>query len=352
MEGQQPKVSYFEKWVDPVAIERIAADGRISLTCQKYDVPEALNRAALDTAHGYQIAPRVELHAPWFADADLIARHPRLLAICSTGSGYDVIDVDACTAGGIIVCNQAGANAQAVAEHAVAMMLNLSKRLVSTDRAVRRPEQVERFSYPGNDLSAKTVGIVGLGHIGRRVADICRNGFKMRVLAYDPYLSNTEIETRGGVPRDLDALLAESDFVSVNCPRTEETVGMFDARAFEKMKQSAYFINTARGGIHDEGDLGAALAAGTIAGAGLDVFLQEPPPHDHPLLDYDNVIANPHIAGLTHESLHTMSLFAADQWISIFRGDVPPRLINPQVWLAYCDRFEQAFGFRPATLKN
>ncbi|MEO9778049.1 MAG: hydroxyacid dehydrogenase [Sedimentitalea sp.] len=352
MKGQQPKISYFEKWVDPVAIERIAADGSVSLLCQRYDDPEAVNRAALDQAHGYQIAPRVELHSPWFADADLIARHPDLLAICSTGSGYDVIDVDACTASGIIVCNQAGANAQAVAEHAVAMMLALSKRLVATDRAVRRPEQVERFGYPGEDLYEKTVGIIGLGHIGRRIAEICRHGFNMRVLAHDPYLSNDEIEARGATACDLDRVLAESDFVSVNCPRTSETMGMFDASAFGRMKPTAHFINTARGGIHDEDDLTAALSARTIAGAGLDVFLQEPPAHDHPLLSHDNVIANPHIAGLTHESLYKMSLSAAEQWIAIFRGEIPQRLINPEVWPAYCERFEQAFGFRPENLKN
>ena len=352
MNGQKPRVTYFEKWVDPVAVTRLEEEGSIDLIRQSYDDPEALNRELMDTAQGYQIAPRVELKAPWFADAAFVARHPALLAICSTGSGYDVIDVEACTRAGIVVCNQAGTNAQAVAEHAVALMLTLSKRLVSTDRALRRQGRVERFAYPGNDLFGKTVGIVGLGHIGRRVAGICRNGFGMTVLAYDPYLPGDEIAARGATETTFDTLLARSDFVSVNCPRTAETLGMFGAEAFAAMKPSAYFINTARGGIHDETALAAALRAGSIAGAGLDVFLEEPPAQDHPLLAYDNVVANPHIAGLTHESLYTMSAEAAAQWITLFRGEVPPRLINPAAWPKFCDRFEAAFGSRPAALTN
>ncbi len=352
MTGHQPRLTYFEKWVDPVAIDRLDAEGSVALSRQSYDDPEPLNREIMDAAHGYQIAPRVELKEPWFADAAFVARHPSLLAICTTGSGYDVIDVEACTEAGIIVCNQAGTNAEAVAEHAVALMLTLSKRLVSTDRAIRRPGRVERFSFPGNDLRGKTVGIVGLGHIGRRVAAICKHGFDMRVLACDPYLSAEEITARGAEQTSLDTLLARSDFVSVNCPRTAETMGMFDAAAFAAMKPTAWFINTARGGIHDEAALVEALEAGTIAGAGLDVFLEEPPAHDHPLLAFDNVIANPHIAGLTHESLYNMSAEAAEQWLAIFRGEVPPRLLNPAAWPAYSARFDAAFGRRPAPLTN
>lgn len=350
MKPQVPKLGWFETWVDPVAETILAADGGAALLRLRYDDPEAANRAAMAGLHGYQIAPRVELRAPWFADAALIAACPALLAVSSTGSGVDVIDIDACTRAGIIVVNQAGSNAQAVAEHAVALMLNVSKHLVRTDRALRRPGRVERFGFPGRNLAGRTLGIVGLGHIGTRVATICGKGFGMRVLACDPYLGADEIAARGAIAAGFDEVLATSDFVSVNCPRSAETMGMFDAGAFARMKPGAIFINTARGGIHDEAALADALDSGHIAGAGLDVFLDEPPPHDHPLMRFEQVVATPHIAGLTRESLHDMSAGAARQWLAIFRGEVPPRLINPQVWPRYCDRFETALGFRPQSL--
>jgi D-3-phosphoglycerate dehydrogenase len=124
---------------------------------------------------------------------------------------------------------------------------------------------------------------------------------------------------------------------------------MFDAKKFALMKPTAYFIQTSRGGIHDEAALAEALAAKRIAGAGLDVFLKEPPPPDHPLLRFDNVIATPHIAGLTEEALYGMAEGAARQWVSIFRGEVPPRLVNPEAWPRYARRFEAIFGFAPAS---
>lgn len=123
---------------------------------------------------------------------------------------------------------------------------------------------------------------------------------------------------------------------------------MFGAREFSLMKPAAYFINTARGGIHDEAALAAAIVAGSIAGAGIDVFLKEPPPTDHPLLQFDTVIVTPHNAGITFDALENMALSAAQQWIEIFAGRVPPRLVNPEVWPRYSARFKEIFGFAPA----
>ena len=133
-----------------------------------------------------------------FPDAKLIARAPNLLAVCSLGAGYDVIDVDACTKAGILVCNQSGANKEAVAEHALGFMLALSKKMVIADRAMRRDKNLERFLYTGNDLLGKTIGIIGLGNIGSRVAELCKGLFKMDVLAYDPYLTKEQIGARNG----------------------------------------------------------------------------------------------------------------------------------------------------------
>jgi D-3-phosphoglycerate dehydrogenase len=201
----------------------------------------------------------------------------------------------------------------------------------------------------GHDIKRKTAGIVGLGQIGRLTAKYCA-AFDMRVLAYDPYLTEAQIAERGAVKVDFPTLLAQSDFISVHCPRNKDTLNLFGAAEFAQMKPNAYFINTARGRIHDEAALLDALKAGKIAGAGLDVFANEPPPADHPLLHLDNVIATPHIAGNTAESLYAMSKAAAEQWIELLRGRVPPRLVNPEAWPLYSDRFERIIGYRPDAL--
>jgi D-3-phosphoglycerate dehydrogenase len=169
----------------------------------------------------------------------------------------------------------------------------------------------------------------------------------MKVLAYDPYLSGEEMAARGGEKVELDELLRRSDYVSINCPLTRESRGMIGAREFSLMPPHAFFITTARGFIHDEDALLAALRDKRIAGAGLDVWSKEPPPPEHPLLAFDNVLASPHTAGVTREARYNMGKFAAEQLIMILDGKRPPRIINPDVWPAYAKRFEATFGIRP-----
>jgi len=306
-----------------------------------------MNETALSRAHGYQVQSRTELQEPWFPNADLLKRAPNLIALSSTGAGYDYIDVAACTAEGIAVVNQTGTNKEAVAEHALGMMLALSKRMVEADRRLRREADVDRMELVGSDLLGKTLGVVGIGQIGTRSAELCRLALRMRVLAYDPYVDAEEIARRGAEKVDFDRLLAESDVITVHCPRTDETLGMFDAAAFRSMKRSAIFVITARGGIADEAALADALGTGEIQSAGVDVFWQEPTSPDHPLMALDNVLVTPHHAGITHEANRNMSVGAADQWIALLRGKRPPRLVNPEVWPAYRDRFERIMGFRP-----
>jgi D-3-phosphoglycerate dehydrogenase len=351
MKPNAKKLVFFDSWVDPAA-ERILSDRPdINLVKLEYATPASENWEELATAHGYQIQPRTELQGPWFGDAALIQRCPMLLALSSTGAGHDVIDVDACTAAGVAVVNQSGTNLEAVAEHALGLMINLSKRIGMADRQMRRSSKpIERYALTGHDLVGQTVGIVGIGHIGTRVGELCCGLFRMRVLAYDPYLTHEQIAARGAEKVDLEQLLRRSDFITVHCPRSAETVGMFKAREFALMKPRAYFLNTARGGIHDEGDLAAALADGKIAGAGIDVFLKEPPPTDHPLLQFDNVIVTPHNAGITFEALENMAISAANQWIELLQGSVPPRLVNPTVWPRYSARFKEILGFPPAAM--
>jgi D-3-phosphoglycerate dehydrogenase len=169
----------------------------------------------------------------------------------------------------------------------------------------------------------------------------------MQVIAYDPYLDEKTIVERGAAKVTLDELMRRADFVSINCPLDEETRGMIGARQFALMQPHAYFITTARGFIHDERALADALREKRIAGAGLDVWDKEPPPSDHPLLKYDNVIASPHMAGVTREARANMGKIAAEQLIMTLDGKRPPRIVNPQVWPAYAKRFEQTLGFRP-----
>src|SRR6202042_679028 len=181
-------------------------------------------------------------------------------------------------------------------------------------------------------------------NVGRRIAELCKGLLGMKVLAYDPYLSAEEMAARGGEKVELDALLRRSDYVSINCPLTKESRGMIGTREFASMQPHAYFITTARGFIHDEGALVEALRDRRIAGAGLDVWAKKPPPPDHPLLQFDNVLASPHTAGVTREARANMGRIAAEPIIGALDGTRPPRIINPEVWPRYAERFERTFG--------
>jgi D-3-phosphoglycerate dehydrogenase len=312
------------------------------------DSPAAEVAPVLEAAHAFQIgASRDELAPQFFAHPEFLARCPNLLLVSSNGAGYDTIDVDACTAAGVLAVNQAGGNAEAVATHALALLLNLTKRIGEIDRAMRRELVFDRAAYIGRNPLEKTIGIIGMGHVGTRLAELVRAMYRMRVLAYDPYLTAEQIAARGGEKTDLDTLCAQSDYVSVNCPRTKETLGMVGAAQFAQMKPTAYFITTARGGIHDEAALAEALAAGKLAGAGLDVWAKEPPPLDHPLLAMDNVVVSQHTAGVTRESRENMGRIAAQQILDVLDGKPATRILNPEVWPAFAARFEKIFGFAP-----
>src|SRR3981081_4534972 len=261
---------------------------------------EEISAPIVAAAHAYQIgAARDELANHFHVDRDLLRRAPNLLIVSSNGAGYDPVDVDACTAAGVLVVNQSGGNAHSVAEHALGMLLTLSKRILEADRAMRREANVSRNPLTGTNARGKPVGIVGLGNVGRRIAELCKGLLGMKVLAYDPYLAATEMAASGGEKVELDELLRRSDYVSISCPLTKESRGMIGAREFAAMQRHSYFITTARGFIHDEAALVEALRNRLIAGAGLDVWANEPPPPDHPLLQLDNVLASPPPAGAT-----------------------------------------------------
>ncbi|MFQ5763678.1 MAG: hydroxyacid dehydrogenase [Rhodospirillales bacterium] len=342
---ENPKsLVFFENWMDPVAEAMLAKEPGIRLTRLRFAGAVDDNWRALEAAHGYQLMASTEIQPPYLPHRALIARCPNLLAFSVTGAGYDMVDMAACTENGIMVVNHAGANSESVAQHVLGMMLALSKRIVQSDRRMRRGrEGWTRWDYKGKELTGRTLGIIGLGNVGRRVAALAA-AFNMRVVAYDPYITADDFRERGAEPVGYDELFQAPDFVSVNCPLTEETRGMIGKREYGLMKPTAYFVTTARGGVHDEAALAAALADGRLAGAGLDVFEEEPPPADHPLLAFDNVVVSPHNAGVTDESTYNMAASAAAQWVAIFKGERPPRLVNTDVWPRFAERFERMFG--------
>jgi len=331
-------------WVDGVFEERLSREPDIEVV--KFSIRGAAQaaRSALSAAHVYHIsAAKDELPREWFASAELLSVCPNLVCVSAGGAGYDTVDVAACTAAGVAVVNQSGGNAVSVAEHTLGLMLGVSRRMLEGDRRMRREVGYAREDVMGHELAGKTVGLVGIGNIGSRVAALAR-AFGMQVVAVDPMLTPAEIERRGARPVSWDHLLAQSDVVSLHCPRDASTLKMMNAKTFAAMKPGAIFISTARGGIHDEAALVQALQSGHLAGAGLDVWDQEPPPLDHPLLAMDNVYATFHVAGVTHEARRNVAAIAAEQIVTVLAGQRPPRLINPEVWPTFEQRWAGMLG--------
>lgn len=265
--------------------------------------------------------------------ASVIEAGDSLQVIGRHGVGYDNIDVATATRRGIPVVITPEANVESVAEHTVGCLLALAKRIGEADRELRRGNFGARLTHTGSELHGKTLGLVGLGRIGCRVAEICRAAFAMRLLAYDPYVAPEHAaELCVELVGDLDALLAAADFVSLHAPLTAETRGLIGARQLATMKRTAYLVNTARGGLVDEAALIEALRAGSIAGAALDVFAQEPPPADSPLWALDNVIVTPHMASHTQEGLRRMAVDVAEEVLRVLRGERPKWVVNPEAF--------------------
>lgn len=327
------------------AFEQTAGgDPALGIECIPLDQTEQAVLSALARCHGYYVrASRDELPRPFHVTPDFVARMPMLLLVASYGAGYDTVDVEACTRAGIAVVNQAGGNAEGVAEHTLGMMLALLKRMPETHAALKAGALARRDAFIGRELAGRTVGIVGLGHVGSRTAQLVHT-FGCRVLACDPYLDAATCRARGAEKVELPRLLAEADIVTLHCPLTRETRSMFGGAAFAAMRAGAIFITTARGSIHEEEPLHQALTSGHLAGAGLDVWEQEPPSAAHPLLAHPAVIASPHTAGVTHESRGRVAHMAAEAFIAAAAGRVPPRLVNAEVLARYAERWSAAFG--------
>lgn len=273
----------------------------------------------------------VALGATRFGEAELEAAQD-MQVVARIGVGYDSVDVAALSRRKVPLMVAGTANSPSVAEQAMFMMLTLAKRAVELHALVKDGQWSTRLGLLPFDLFGKTVLIVGFGRIGTRSAKRCL-AMEMNVLVYDPYKSADEIKAAGCEPvADLDAALPRADFVTLHCPKTPETTGLFNAARLARMKPSAYLINTARGGIVVEAALHDALVSKKLAGAGLDVFEQEPPPLGHKLFELPNVIIAPHVAGVTWEALERMGEQTARNMLSALDGDpIRQNVINQDV---------------------
>ena len=254
---------------------------------------------------------------------------PRVKAIAKMGAGLDTVDIDAATRHNAIVFHTPGANNQAVADHTFGLILNVARKIIYCDRSLRE-NRWEHTKIMGLEIWQKTLGLIGLGAIGRCVA-LRAKGFQMKVVAYDPFWPTAFADEQGIEQVKLEELLKVSDIVSIHVPLIPETKWMIDEKALNLMKSSAILINAARGGIVNETDLYKALKNGVIAGAGLDVFENEPPTNSA-LLDMDNVVLTPHTAAFTFEGMNNMSIGVVEQLIAYYHGDKPVHIVNPAAW--------------------
>ena len=273
----------------------------------------------------------VALGGTRFGEPELEASQD-MKVVTRIGVGYDAVDVPALSRRKVPLMVAGTANSPSVAEQALFMMLTLAKRAVEMHSIVKDNKWASRLGMLPYDLFGKTVLIIGFGRIGTRTAKRCL-AMEMTVQIYDPYKTAAEIKAAGCEPvADLDAALPKADFVSIHCPKTPETVGMFNAARLQRMKPTAYLINTARGGIVDEPALYDVLVSGKLAGAGLDVFEQEPPPAGHSLFELPNVIMAPHVAGVTREAVDRMSEQTARNILSALDGEpIWQNVINQDV---------------------
>ncbi|MGJ4900172.1 hydroxyacid dehydrogenase [Bradyrhizobium sp. HKCCYLS2058] len=273
----------------------------------------------------------VALGATRFGEPELVAAGD-MKVVTRIGVGFDAVDVPALSRHKVPLMVAGTANSPSVAEQALFMMLTLAKRANEMHAMVKDGTWGSRLGVLPFDLYGKTVLIIGFGRIGTRTAKRCL-AMEMQVQVYDPYKPAADITAAGCEPvTDLDAALPRADFVSIHCPKTPETIGLFNAARLRLMKPTAYLINTARGGLIDEAALYDALASGRLAGAGLDVFEQEPPPVGHALHMLPNVIMAPHVAGVTREAVDRMSEQTARNILSVLDGEpIRQNVINQDV---------------------
>ncbi|HVL59740.1 MAG TPA: NAD(P)-dependent oxidoreductase [Burkholderiaceae bacterium] len=312
--------------IDPGVQRRLAE--RLRVVCAPDPRPETLHALVADAD---------VLIVRTLLPPDIFERPNRLRGVVRHGVGVDLIPMDSAIRHSLPVANLPGSNSDAVAEYAVAGMLLMARQMHRIDRDLRDAGwAASRIHSDGaTELTGATLGIVGLGNIGRRIAEICSSAFRMRVLSTPPRSRPLPPQVHGVALADL---LQESDYVVLSCPLTDETRGLLDAARIALMKPTAALVNVARGQVVDEPALIDALRSRRIRGAVLDVFDRQPLEPGHPLLALDNVVLTPHLAGITADSLTRMSEGAVDAAMRLLAFERPQHLVNPQVWDAHLRR--------------
>jgi D-3-phosphoglycerate dehydrogenase len=311
----------------PIHADALALLEREAKPLPLYEASVAELRQALPEADAAIVSTRFPIRAPE------IELGCRLEVIGRPGAGVDSVDIAAADLAGIPVVYTPAGPTESVAEHVLCFMLMLAKQIRKADQAIRHGDFAFRTRATGTELLGKTVGIIGGGHIGSRVARICSTAFDMRVLLYDPYLTPAQAMACGGeLCSTLDQVMRESDFVTVHTPLTPETRQLVGEREIGLMQPTAFLVNTSRGPVVDESALTEALRAGRIAGAGLDVFESEPVDPGSPLLCMENTVLTPHLSSFTDEGRYRMGIAVVEQVLQVLRGERPQYLANPDVW--------------------
>jgi D-3-phosphoglycerate dehydrogenase len=265
--------------------------------------------------------------------ADLFRRLPNLRMVQRTGIGVDNVDLAAATEAGIVVCNTPDGPTESTAEHTVAMLLNLAKRIKQGNDNLAAGKWGPRGGpLLGVEVLGRTLGLVGLGRIGRRVAHICGRGLGMRVIAYDPYVTSAQADEVGVTLLDLDSVIAQADFLSLHLPATPESHRLMDRTRIAQMKDGAYLLNIARGSLVDTAALVEAVDSGKLGGAGIDVFDPEPPEVESVLRNHPLIVATPHSAGVTVEGRLRIEQMAVERLVAFFAGKHPADVVNPEVY--------------------
>ncbi|MDY0039287.1 MAG: phosphoglycerate dehydrogenase [Desulforhabdus sp.] len=261
--------------------------------------------------------------------ADIIDAAVNLKVVARAGIGLDNVDIAAASKHGVVVMNTPEGNVITTAEHTIAMMLSASRNIPQANASLRSGKW-EKKRFRGKEVFNKVLGIIGVGRIGRVVADRAK-ALRMNVIGYDPYISSEVIDKLGIEGVTLDEIYARSDYITVHTPITQETRNIINAQAFAKMKKGVFILNCARGGIVNEKDLYDAIQSGTVAGAALDVFIQEPPV-DNPLLSLDQVVVTPHLGASTDEAQENVAIAVADQVIDyLLRGTIRNAVNAPNI---------------------
>jgi D-3-phosphoglycerate dehydrogenase / 2-oxoglutarate reductase len=308
--------------VDQAAIDLLNQQADISVTAPG-KMSRDQTKAAIPTANALIVRSATT------ADHELLMLAPELKVIARAGVGVDNIDLDVATQQGIVVMNTPGGNTIATAEHTFALMLALS-RYVPRAHLAMREGRWDRKLFQGVELRGKTLGIIGFGRIGREVAKRAQ-AFQMRVIEFDPFVDAATADSLGVTSVSLDDLYAQADYITLHTVVTDETREMINAAALGKMKSGVRIINAARGALINEADLQAAVSEGRVAGVAMDVYSDEPPPADHPLVGLDHVVHTPHLAASTAEAQVAVAVEAAQKVIAGLVDGAYSDVVNPAV---------------------